>query len=105
MFSYERREMAIEAYGQSIPLKPKTPAVADSLQKVPPALNKADYLPMWKSVGVMIGEDKRDELFPSYEQTDLDELMAFWLALCEAYGEQSGALAYTNRAQRRAAEK
>lgn len=105
MFSYERQQMAIDAYGQSIPLHAKTPPQTECLRKVPEALNKADFAPMWDCVGRMIGEDKRGEIFPDYEAIDLDELTSFWLALCEAYGEQSGALAYTNRAQRRAAEK
>lgn len=88
-FLYKAKEITIEAYGKTLLLAKRTPRLLEELAKTDARVQSDDIVEcaraMYDSVGLMIGEQIRDTIFPNFEDCDIAELRAFREALIEAY--------------------
>lgn len=85
-FEYDSKVLTVEAYGKTLPLAKKTPALVEKINAVSQAkTTREDIEKTYDVIGDMIGRKARDEIFPSLADVDTDEMSCFWLFLCGEY--------------------
>lgn len=99
-FEYDSKVLTIEAYGKTLLLAKKTPALVEKINEVSQAQTiKEDFQKTYDVIGDIIGKEARSEIFPSFDEVDTDEMSCFWLFLCRVYRDRVNELAKKFRAQ------
>lgn len=87
-FSFTRRAAKLKAYGEEFTLPAKTVEFSDKLDEVRTEFLSTTkttdtVLALKKGIGLFIGEEKAEKLFPNDKLNDLDpdEILGFWSAL------------------------
>lgn len=89
-FEYDSKVLSVEAYGKTLQLAKKTPALVEKVDAVLKAPNiKEHYQRMYDSVGDIVGTAARDEIFPALADADTDEMSDFWMMLCQLYKDKA----------------
>lgn len=103
-FTYKKEALTIKAYGKTLTLAKKTPALMESISVTAQSLQSTNsqLRAVYDSIGAIIGGEERDGIYPVYEDTDVDEMGAFWLSLCKVYGDRGSGLIseYLEKAKR-----
>lgn len=88
-FEYDSKVITVEAYGKTLPLAKKTPALVEKINAVSQAKTaKEDIEKTYDAIADIIGKKARDEIFPSLAEVDTDEMSCFWLFLCGEYRQR-----------------
>lgn len=88
-FEYDSKVLSVEAYGKTLPLAKKTPQLVEKIGAVSQAKTlRESFEKTYDAIGDVIGAEARDEIFPSLDDADTDELSCFWLFLCGVYRER-----------------
>lgn len=89
-FEYDSKVLSVEAYGKTLQLAKKTPALVEKVDAVLKAPNiKEHYQKMYDSIGDIVGAAARDEIFPTLADADTDEMSDFWMMLCQLYKDRA----------------
>lgn len=97
-FVYNAEQLTIEYSGKIYVLAKKTPALLQTIEATAEFLKssnfnvKALYEKILENVSVIIGQQAKDELFPVFEEIDLDFLEALWLELTLKYADRTKSL-------------
>ncbi len=93
-FEYERKNITLEAYGNSYPIPTKTALLVDGVNDITKRLGECknaveSVSALRDGITLFIGEDETEKLFPAnnVNEIDTDEITAFWWALNNASNE------------------